>query len=94
MLDPLTLIVVALATYRATRLIAVDKITNRPRCWIERRLPSWFGSLISCPWCLSVWVAGAFTLAAYQAPALHGPLTFLAIAGAAALLWSWEGSDD
>jgi len=93
MLDPVTLIVVALATYRATRLIAVDKIMRRPRDWVDLRAPAWIGSLMSCPWCLSVWVAAPFTAAAYLAPVTHGPLTFLAIAGAAALLWSWEGND-
>lgn len=49
-------ILAVLATYRATRLVTADKISEPLREWVEAR-SDWFGYLTSCDWCLSVWVA-------------------------------------
>lgn len=45
----------ALATYRLTRLITQDRITLRIREFIEAR-SDFFGYLVSCDWCASIWV--------------------------------------
>lgn len=66
---------IALCTYRITRFItrdifppmkwfrehtSFDDDTNRPdHRW--RFVPNWFADLISCPWCASLYVAGAIT---------------------------------
>lgn len=55
-METLWLIVAALATYRLTRLVTADKITQPLRGWIVDR-SEWFGYLTTCDWCLSVWVA-------------------------------------
>lgn len=52
----LELVVVLLATYRITRLITADKITERIRLWAEQR-NAWLGYLVTCDWCLSIWLA-------------------------------------
>lgn len=54
-----------IATYRLTKLIMDDKITEDFRNFIFEKFPrdSKLSYLITCPWCVSVW-AGAtiFTL--------------------------------
>lgn len=68
------LLLVTVASYRLTRLVAVD--TFPPVQWVRDRLtgddplvtrwrwvPSWLSKLVSCVWCSSVWVAGGVTLA-------------------------------
>lgn len=65
-MDTLTLLIAVLATYRLTRLVTTDRITEAPRNWIIRKLPR--ESLISywlvCDWCASIYtgviVAGAW----------------------------------
>jgi hypothetical protein len=51
----LLFVVAALATYRLTRLVTADKITEPLRAFAERR--QWSGYLAQCDWCLSIWVA-------------------------------------
>lgn len=52
----LELLIVGLATYRATRLFTADRIMEGVRVWISDR-SSWAGYLITCDWCLSIWIA-------------------------------------
>lgn len=49
------IVIGALATYRLTRLITNDRITLRPRQWVEARSDFW-GYLVTCDWCASIWV--------------------------------------
>lgn len=64
MVDPLALVVYALAFMRVVGLITADAITEPIRDRIvvklddsEGSLGSWVSYLITCPWCASVWVA-------------------------------------
>jgi len=65
-----TVLVVGLATYRATRLIVEDTIFEPQREWVLSKL---FGSgwkdllayLLTCTYCMSVWIAAAM-LAVYS----------------------------
>lgn len=72
-----TLILVALATHRVTRLITRDVFPpiRAVREWIERRLGSehWLAYLTQCDWCASVYVAAGLTsgLAVLVARVLH-----------------------
>jgi hypothetical protein len=55
-MSTLTLVLVALATYRLTRLVTADKISQPIR---EKAIArsDFLGYLTSCDWCLSIWVA-------------------------------------
>jgi hypothetical protein len=53
----LTALVLVLAAYRITRLITADQFPfERVRYWAHGR-PFW-GDLLVCPFCVSVWVGG------------------------------------
>ena len=53
----LTAIALALAAYRVTRLITADKFPFEPVRMRAEGHPFW-GTLLSCPFCVSVWVGG------------------------------------
>lgn len=55
----LDLLVASLGTYRLTRLITADKITEPIRERIIAR-SDFFGYLVTCDWCLSIWCAPVF----------------------------------
>lgn len=61
-MDALWLIITTLATYRLTRLVTADEITKAVRGWVVDR-SQWFGYLVTCDWCLSMWVAPVPALA-------------------------------
>lgn len=52
----LTMILVALSTYRLTRLVTADRITQKLREAIIAR-GEMIGYLTTCDWCLSIWLA-------------------------------------
>jgi hypothetical protein len=52
----LTVLVLVLATYRLTRLVTSDTFPFEPLR--TRTVGSWFGYLITCPFCVSVWLGG------------------------------------
>jgi Protein of unknown function (DUF1360) len=65
LLNPVALIVLALAVFRITRLITTDHIFDNPRNRLFDRFPpdrSWFGYLFTCNWCMSIWVASLVTV--------------------------------
>jgi hypothetical protein len=53
---PLVLLLAVFATYRLTRLVTADAITEPLRVWADVKSQK-FGYLLSCDWCLSMWVA-------------------------------------
>jgi hypothetical protein len=64
MTDAVPLLVYALAVARVTGLITTDTITESARNaligWLDdrpRTLGAFVATLITCPWCASVWVA-------------------------------------
>lgn len=64
------LAVLTVATiWRAARLAAVDEVTRPLRERIAARNPTGhFAYLVSCPWCVSVWLAPPIAAAAVCAP--------------------------
>jgi hypothetical protein len=60
--DWLWVLLVIGATARLTRLVTGDSITEplrvRTRLWARResRVGAWMDELITCPWCVSVWL--------------------------------------
>lgn len=79
----LLLIVLALATFRLTRLVTTDDFP--PIYWVRTRVQNarpmvavpetnelrywWLGELIGCPWCASAYVSGGLVAATWW---LHG----------------------
>ena len=55
-MTPLLMILVALATYRLTRLLTADRLTQRLREWAIGR-GEMIGYMATCDWCLSIWLA-------------------------------------
>lgn len=86
---PLTLASDALATYRLTKLVIDDKITEDVRSKIFKeihRLPKPMQAKVSyfltCPWCVSIWAAGFLGLLRLKAPNLADYLSTLLAASA------------
>lgn len=59
-----TLVLVVLAAYRATRFLVEDVLFDPVRNWVWKRFPpsTKFGYLFTCYWCMSFWVALAFVI--------------------------------
>ena len=58
----MTFLLIALATYRITRIVTADKVTERPRAWAEDRAADGHPKLtyfVTCPWCVSIYIASA-----------------------------------
>lgn len=62
----LSIVITLLAVWRLARLVTVDEITAPLRAAVAKRGDR-FAYLISCPWCISVWVGW---------PLLIGPVWF------------------
>jgi hypothetical protein len=64
-LNPIALILLALATYRISRLLIADVIFDnlRNKIW-EKFQPNntKIGYLFTCYWCMSIWVASLITI--------------------------------
>ena len=73
-----TLVVYGLALFRLTRFVTTDKVSQAARLWLRKvgyrttgdrlvvlnRLAAWLFRLVSCNWCVSVWIAGPVVLLA------------------------------
>lgn len=67
-MEPITLLIGALAAARITRLITSDRITQAPRLWLLARLePEGLAAyLVHCTWCVSVYTGlGAAAVGAW-----------------------------
>lgn len=80
------LVLDALATWRLTRLLIDDSITfwlRKPL--VEGRGPAWLADLMTCPWCLSIWIATGVVVAQVLVPGqwiyVAAVLAFSAVAG-------------
>lgn len=86
----LTVLALCASTWRATRLLVKDDlpIVKRPREVLVRRATRadgtlrWYGELITCPWCVSVWLAAGFTLATDLVVGLPVPILMFGLAAA------------
>lgn len=85
------LILLALATYRATRLITKDKILNQFREKVKKKGEhnSFFytiNELLVCSWCVSVWVGLILTMLYYTTQLSIPLLVILSISAVASIL--------
>lgn len=95
----LAVLVLALAVHRVTRLLVADKITEplRQRLGVTRdgTYRPWLGYLVTCPWCVGMWVAAAGVPAAALLPWpwIAWPALAAACSTVTGLLAAREGSD-
>ena len=90
----LQIAILGLATYRTTRLFTRDTILNPIRNWIWKKSPpekSFIGYLLTCEWCMSVWVGSGFVLSAIIIPVeTYIVATISALSAIAGLLTAYE----
>lgn len=87
--DPFTFIILALATFRLSRLITTDYITEPFRNFIWKRFPpnTQLGYLLTCTWCMSIWFASLITICYTIVPAvITVPCLILALSAVAGLI--------
>lgn len=89
----LEFVILGLATYRLTRLITTDNITEPIRERIWKKYPphsSKLGYLITCNWCMSVWVASIVVPSAIIISVLVYVYAVFAVSAIAGLLTAYE----
>ena len=89
----LELVIYGLATYRLTRLITRDVITEPLREWVWKRKPpekSKIGYLFTCDWCMSIWTASLLFASSMITSVTDVVATVLALSAAAGLLTAYE----
>ena len=89
----LELVIYGLATYRLTRLITRDSITEPIREWIWKRRPpekSKIGYLFTCEWCMSIWTASLLISSSMITAVTDVVAAVLALSAAAGLLTAYE----
>lgn len=61
-MNGVTFLIVALAAYRVTRLVTLDRISQPAREWLKRRAKradARLAYLVTCPWCVGMYVSAA-----------------------------------
>jgi hypothetical protein len=92
MLDWFSFVILALATYRITRLLTRDVITEGFRNWWWSKFPpiKGLGYLLTCEWCLSIWVASLFVGFAMITTVTIAVASVFALSAVAGLLTAYE----
>lgn len=57
-----------LAASRLVRLVTEDSITQPLRDFVDDHAPDKISELVTCPWCMGVWIAGGVMVARRYAP--------------------------
>jgi len=82
-------LLIALATFRLTRLVCYDIITAFLRDWLASFEKGTFfgtlGALVGCPWCAALWFAFFVTFFYFASPLAWFVILILAIAGVASI---------
>ncbi len=82
-MTPFLHVLVALSTYRLTRLVTADRITQRIREWAVAK-GEMLEYLATCDWCLSIWIAPLPSVLAVLYPSNRLVLVgFVALSGSA-----------
>jgi len=83
-------IIMALATFRLTRLMVYDSITKWVRNLFEDGKPMTFigtaKTLVNCPWCMGLWFALIVTTVYFTAPILWFFMFVLALSAIASVM--------
>lgn len=90
------LVILSLITYRIARFLILDTLIDTPRIWFHQVLigkpAAWrmkLYELITCPYCLTIWIAAAVVAIAdifYSIPAPIG--MWLAAAAGSLIAWN------
>lgn len=91
------LIAMSFATYRVTRFLIADTLIDRPRLWFHQTITQrgggfgrWLFKLVTCVYCLSIWVAAAVTALVDLWGSVPQPvLVWLAVAAGALAVWKY-----
>lgn len=86
-------VILGLATFRITRLATRDTIFESARNKFWRRFPpetSKIGYLLTCEWCLSVWVGSLVVISAMIIPVTVYVYAVFAVSAVAGLLTAYE----
>lgn len=70
----MTVVLLALTAWRATRLLVEDDLLARPRDWLGQRATGKLADFVYCPHCVSVWVSAALVAVAAQFVSVPQPL--------------------
>jgi len=93
-MSPVEFLIFALATFRATRLLTRDTIFDTPRNAIWEKHPphaSPIGYVLTCEWCMSIWIGSLFAIWSIISPRTFGVLGLvLAASAVAGLLAAYE----
>jgi hypothetical protein len=89
-MQPLTLLLAALAVYRLSRMIADEEGPFSVFAKLRGRFPpnDWIGRGLECIMCVSFWVA--LPIALYIDWSWTAPLTWLALSAITVLIRKWE----
>lgn len=91
--DSWEFVLLALASYRVWRLVALDVLLDRPRDWAWSRAPA-VAAFATCPWCSGWWISVAAWIAWVAAPTFSVwasvPLALSAVVGFASTLDSGD----
>lgn len=88
-------------TYRVTRFLMLDLLIEEPRqqlfAWLAKH-PNWatvkLQELMVCPWCVSVWVAGAAVLLTIPFASVPLPVwVWLASSAGCMVLWQLRSTE-
>lgn len=94
----LVFVILAFAAYRIGRFVALDTLIEGTRdkvmMWLATRGSLWaekLSELLGCPWCITIWTGAgvtAYWAAITEWPGWWFPLYWLAVSGAAVLIWT------
>lgn len=87
----LLVLLTVMTVHRLSRLITRDTILDGPRGYVTRNFIGWLVDLLTCMWCVSVWVAVPVVVMTVRGP---GWWLWVMVAAAASsvtgLLGEWE----
>lgn len=87
-MQPLDLILLALATWRLSYLLVKEDAPFKLMKRFRERHPDW--GVFLCTYCASIWAA-LFWILVWQFPSLHPMVWVFAISGAGLMLASYSG---
>jgi hypothetical protein len=92
---PLDALLLALASFRITRLVVYDKISRWFRDLFDGQttgLRHTIHDLLSCPWCIGFWSALILVVVYFTQPWAWSVIFFLAVAGVGSMLQLYANS--
>jgi len=90
----LQFVLLGIATFRVTRLVTRDTVTQPIRTLFWAKFPpekSYIGYLSTCEWCLSFWIGSVFVVSSIIIPSVtYIVATVFSVSAIAGLLTAYE----